>query len=75
MIEPSGRRPSRIAVTICSSVQPPMPVSGSGVRLGAWTSKASSLIGLPPASYIPANGPSGVCGVWQLPQATMLFIR
>ena len=29
-----GRRPSRSAAKICSSVQLPMPVSGSGVMLG-----------------------------------------
>src|SRR5437879_5468287 len=34
---PLGRRPSRIAVMICSSVQPPMPVSRSGVMLDAYT--------------------------------------
>ena len=32
---PLGRRPRRIAVRICSSVQLPMPVSRSGVKLGA----------------------------------------
>ena len=34
MIEPSGRRPSRIAVAISLSVQRPIPVSASGVMLG-----------------------------------------
>jgi hypothetical protein len=32
---PSGRRPSRIAATISSSVQAPIPVSMSWVMLGA----------------------------------------
>jgi hypothetical protein len=35
MIVPSGRRPSRITVMISASVQLPIPVSMSGVRLGA----------------------------------------
>src|SRR5437660_6756650 len=34
---PLGRRPSRVAVMICSSVQPPIPVSRSGVMLLEYT--------------------------------------
>src|SRR5207237_1430258 len=34
---PLGRRPSRVAVMICSSVQAPMPVSRSGVMLLEYT--------------------------------------
>jgi|TARA_B110000263_G_C15046039_1_gene390791 hypothetical protein len=35
MILPFGRRPSWIAMTICVSVQAPMPVSLSGLVFGA----------------------------------------
>ena len=31
--------------------------------------------GVPPTSSRPGSGPLGVCGVWQLPQATMVSIR
>ena len=34
---PLGRRPSRVAVMICSSVQAPIPVSRSGVMLLEYT--------------------------------------
>src|SRR5205823_4234975 len=34
---PLGRRPSRIAVMICSSVQPPIPVCRSGLMLLEYT--------------------------------------
>ena len=35
MRSPVGRRPNRMAVMICSSVQAPIPVSRSGVMLAA----------------------------------------
>ena len=34
---PFGRRPSRVAVMICSSVHLPIPVVGSGVMFEAYT--------------------------------------
>src|SRR5262249_39558385 len=75
MVVPSGRLPSRIALMISPSLHLPMPVSGSGVMFGAWATPKPSSNLVPPASSLPGTGPCGVCGVWQLPQATMLFIR
>ena len=36
-LSPFGRRPRRVAVMICSSVHPPIPVSRSGVMLLEYT--------------------------------------
>jgi hypothetical protein len=51
---------SRMAFISCSSVQPPMPVSGSGVMFyGRAMNAHDSSMGLPPASSGPR--PSGSC--------------
>src|SRR5882672_1789404 len=49
MRSPLGRRPSRIAVMICSSVQPPIPVALSGVMFVAYTVPKGPSNFLPPA--------------------------
>ena len=74
IIVPSGRRPSRIAVMSCASVHLPMPVSGSGVMLGATASNSAppSILKPPASSMLAACGP---LGVWQLPHAVMLCMR
>jgi hypothetical protein len=46
---PLGRRPSRVAVMICSSVHPPMPVSRSGVMFVEYTVPNGASILRPPA--------------------------
>ena len=69
MIRLFGRTPSLIARMICSSVQPPIPVSTSGVRLGGQAFMPWSAISDPPARCMDWSLPSGVFGVWQLPQA------
>ena len=69
MSEPSGRRPSRIEAATSASVQRPMPVSGSGVMLGATARKPRSTNTRPPASSMPGRrAPSGARVVWQAPQ-------
>jgi hypothetical protein len=50
---PLGRRPDRIPVMICSSVQPPIPVSRSGVMLAAYTVPKGPSNFLPPAFAAP----------------------
>ncbi len=50
---PLGRRPRRIAVMICSSVQPPMPVFVSGVMLLAYTVPKGPSYFRPPALTTP----------------------
>ena len=49
MRSPPGRRPSRMAARICSSVQAPIPVSRSGVMLVAYTVPKGPSNFLPPA--------------------------
>src|SRR5713101_3087604 len=49
MRSPLGRRPSRIAVMICASVQPPIPVVWSGVMFVAYTVPKGPSNFLPPA--------------------------
>ncbi len=49
MRSPLGRLPSRMAVMICSSVQPPMPVLMSGVILLEYTVPKGASYFLPPA--------------------------
>src|ERR1700730_793600 len=56
---PLGRRPRRIAVTIWSSVQPPMPVFVSGVMLVEYTVPKGPSYFLPPAFAAPFGS------VWQ----------
>ena len=46
---PLDRRPSRVAVTICSSVHEPMPVSRSGVMLLEYTVPKGPSYRRPPA--------------------------
>ena len=53
MRSPLGRRPDRMAVMICSSVQPPMPVERSGVILLAYTVPKGPSNFLPPAFACP----------------------
>jgi hypothetical protein len=73
LTEPSGRRPSRMAVMIWESVQAPIPVSLSGVMLGA--KAVNGALGppnwLPPAKALPCIGPP--LGVWQLAQVPMVL--
>src|SRR5436190_2079872 len=59
MRSPLGRRPSRIAVMICSSVQPPIPVVLSGVMFVAYTVPKGPSNFLPPALGWPLGS------VWQ----------
>src|SRR6266849_3271453 len=59
MRSPLGRRPSRIAVMICSSVQPPIPVALSGVMFVAYTVPKGPSNFLPPALGWPLGS------VWQ----------
>src|SRR5262245_38708456 len=59
MRSPLGRLPSRMAVMICSSVQPPIPVLMSGVMLLEYTLPNGASYFLPPAFA----GPFGT--VWQ----------
>src|SRR5215468_5342741 len=49
MRSPLGRRPRRIAVMICSSVQAPIPVSRSGVMLLEYTVPNGPSYRRPPA--------------------------
>jgi len=57
MTVPSGRCPSRTASMICAVVHRPIPVSGSGVMLGAQALNDGSVTSMPPASDLPAMGP------------------
>src|SRR5882672_2858376 len=59
MRSPLGRRPSRIAVMICSSVQPPIPVALSGVMFVAYTVPKGPSNFLPPVLGWPLGS------VWQ----------
>ena len=64
-----GRLPSTIARLISSSVQPPMPVSRSGVMFDATPENGGTEKDSPPLRLRLATGsPVGDFGVWQLPQ-------
>src|ERR1044072_6661047 len=69
--EPSGRRPSRIAVTICASVHAPMPVGWAGVRFRAYDTPHGPChpSSLPDKSRVVSGAPYSEPGVWQSPQA------
>ena len=71
-----GRTPSTSARLISASLQPPIPVSLSGVMFGAVAMKAGVLKASPPDSALSAISlPSASRGVWQLPQAMMVLTR
>ena len=68
--------PFRIALTMSSSDQEPMPVSMSGVMLAAYALNTGSSITNAPANFfVGSSEPSGRCGVWQLPQPAIVSTR
>src|SRR3954465_15431875 len=72
---PWGFLPVSSIVLICASVQLPMPVSLSGVMLGAVTSNGGSLKRKPPEKSLPATAGGGPFGEWQLAQVMMVLTR
>jgi hypothetical protein len=67
--------PVRMSVLICASVHVPIPVSLSGVMLGAVTLKGGSSHDRPPEKSLPAIAAGGPFGEWQLPQVRMPLTR
>ena len=72
---PFGFLPVSSIVLIWASVQLPMPVSLSGVMLGAVTSNGGSSKLRPPEKSLPAMAAGGPFGEWQLAQVMMVFTR
>jgi hypothetical protein len=72
---PFGRTPVSNSFLISASLQLPMPVSWSGVMLGAVTSNGGSLKRKPPEKSLPATAAGGPFGEWQLAQVMMVLTR
>src|SRR5207249_4160958 len=74
---PFGRTPSRMARSTSLALQPPMPVSRSGVMFAPLTlySDVSQLCGPPACSRAVSSAPPCTRGVWQLPQVRIPSTR
>ena len=72
---PCGFLPVSNIVLIWASVQLPMPVSLSGVMLGAVTLNGGSSQVSPPEKSLPAVAAGGPFGEWQLAQVMMVLTR
>ena len=72
---PFGRLPVSSSVLICASVQLPMPVSLSGVMLGAVTLNGGSSKRQAAGKSLPATAAGGPFGEWQLAQVMMVLTR